>query len=582
MSGLEIAGVILGSIPLLIVALEHYMEGVDTVRRYVKYKHELASLHRRLVVEQNMFINTCDLLLSGLVPLNEVSLYLQNPGGAAWKKPEVDASLKARLQRSYKSYFDTIQDLNDAVEEFKKRLKLDPDLGKVQNPDIGVFEQEKRRLALSLRKSTYDGLLTRIEKDNFVLSRLLEQNLWLEQKRVSLPNRKTLSDLKAIQNYARSVYSILCWKCGCKDSHSANLRLEPRIEEEIGKPEDEELRFRVVFSYGQGKPPSHSPPWSWEEADVSLEKELPTPPVKTLAPKTRSKKKPRSLLRSVLGLRKRTKEPKQGLQATIIPLVENSTPKITPELGPIEDLCRAIVKIQQPQRNLCLGFLVDELTQRKHCIYPLQESSTDKASWSVLSLNNILVERASFVSPFTRLDRLRLGVTLASSVLQLHETPWLRKDWGKQDILFIQQRPEPAYIYKHPFVSRVVQEDQMLTAWGNNESEASSSTNTLRAVRNRTLFALGVLLIELYYGKALEELREPTDTSGPVADWNTADRLVDTLYSEAGFRYASAVRRCIRCDFDCRESDLSDDKFKEAVYTGVVMLLEEDLKAFIG
>lgn len=317
MSGLEIAGVVLGSIPLLIVALEHYMEGADTVRRYVKYKHELASLHRRLVVEQNMFINTCDLLLSGLVPLNEVSVYLQKPGGAAWKKPEVDANLKKRLQRSYESYFDTIQDLNDAVEEFKKKLKLYPDLGKVQNPDIGIFEQEKRRLALSLRKSTYDGLLTRIEKDNVVLSRLLEQNLWLEQKRAAPPSRKALSDLKAVQNYARSVYSILCWKCGCKDSHSANLRLEPRIEGEIGKPKDEEpvseeLRFRVVFSYGQGKPPSHSAPWSWEEADVSLERELSTPAVKTLALKTTSKQKRSSLLSSMLRRHKRTKERSRG------------------------------------------------------------------------------------------------------------------------------------------------------------------------------------------------------------------------------------------------------------------------------
>jgi hypothetical protein len=105
-----------------------------------------------------------------------------------------------------------------------------------------------------------------------------------------------------------------------------------------------------------------------------------------------------------------------------------------------------------------------------------------------------------------------------------------------------------------------------------------------RIIRNRTLYALGISLIELWYGKPLSELYKPED--GPQASgdpridlitgWNTADRLVDELYSEAGEKYSDAVRRCIRCDFDRRSSSLEDAAFQNDVYQGVVAQLKEN------
>ncbi|MDE2312744.1 MAG: alpha/beta hydrolase, partial [Elusimicrobia bacterium] len=43
-------------------------------------------------------------------------------------------------------------------------------------------------------------------------------------------------------------------------------------------------------------------------------------------------------------------------------------------------------------------------------------------------------------------------------------------------------------------------------------------------------------------------------------------------------RYGDAVRHCIRCDFDLQETSLEDERFQEAVYDGVVGLLEDDLR----
>jgi hypothetical protein len=103
-------------------------------------------------------------------------------------------------------------------------------------------------------------------------------------------------------------------------------------------------------------------------------------------------------------------------------------------------------------------------------------------------------------------------------------------------------------------------------------------------IRNQTLYALGVALIELYYRQPMAQLHQ--DIDGPqntgnamldlITEFKTADRLADALLSEAGARYSDAVRRCIRCDFDQRASSLEDLKFQKAVYQGVVSQLQEN------
>jgi hypothetical protein len=92
------------------------------------------------------------------------------------------------------------------------------------------------------------------------------------------------------------------------------------------------------------------------------------------------------------------------------------------------------------------------------------------------------------------------------------------------------------------------------------------------------------LLIELLYGKPMEELQIPGDLNcqgTPGVAWCTAVRLIDEeIEFEGGPRYLGAVRRCIRCDFNRREADLDDVAFQQAVFEGVVAALERTLQQF--
>jgi hypothetical protein len=101
------------------------------------------------------------------------------------------------------------------------------------------------------------------------------------------------------------------------------------------------------------------------------------------------------------------------------------------------------------------------------------------------------------------------------------------------------------------------------------------------------IFALGILLIELYFQNSIEQLRTaqdpPMDMDAPGRTRSViAKRLIDgqKVYQERGLQYEKAVQRCIFCDPDQDSSTLNDEGLRRAVDENVVALLEEDLRAF--
>jgi hypothetical protein len=340
-----------------------------------------------------------------------------------------------------------------------------------------------------------------------------------------------------------------------------NLRLEDRmhdVQSDESSDEEESMHdpFHVVFRYSHPRPEgeqnpfrdtlksvhAEKDPWSWEEAEVHITVEERSTLGATVSAK---------------GVRFASKAQK-AVKAALSP---------TPNLRPIHNLCAAISTLQEPQRDVCLSLLASEYAKQKYgiLIYPSKEPPVDVDAWTISSLRSVLYDPA-----FARRARLQLAVTLASSVLQLHETPWLDNSWGKDDILFIKRAGTTAY--EHPFVSQ-----RFENANQSSPDTCKISSSMSRIIRNQALYALGISLIELWYGKPLSALQKTEDQAetDAMTEWNAADRLVEELYNEAGSRYSDAVRRCIRCDFDRRASSLVDTAFQQAVYQGVVVQLKE-------
>jgi hypothetical protein len=99
MSGFfEIAGVILGVIPILQIALNQ-------------------------VGGRN--VNTCEKLLGPLVDEEELTDLLQNYNSDGWKDPELEEKLRGRLGESaYDLYIDAMKHLGEALDNLQKETGL--------------------------------------------------------------------------------------------------------------------------------------------------------------------------------------------------------------------------------------------------------------------------------------------------------------------------------------------------------------------------------------------------------------------------------------------------------------------------
>jgi hypothetical protein len=73
-SGVEIAGLVLASMPLVVSALEHYIDGIGTLERWWRYKREVNKVVRLLAADQVLFQGTDEKLLNAVLTPTELEL----------------------------------------------------------------------------------------------------------------------------------------------------------------------------------------------------------------------------------------------------------------------------------------------------------------------------------------------------------------------------------------------------------------------------------------------------------------------------------------------------------------------------
>jgi len=138
MSGFEIAGVVLGGVPVIVSALKLYIEGASTFQRWRFYTRELKSLIRSLETEQTKLQNVCERLLVNIVPETKIEDMINDPFGPLWGEEATAKKINERLWRSAKVFKDNVLDMKDAVEEMKRKLSLDA------NGKVGGLGHERR------------------------------------------------------------------------------------------------------------------------------------------------------------------------------------------------------------------------------------------------------------------------------------------------------------------------------------------------------------------------------------------------------------------------------------------------------
>lgn len=121
MSGFEVAGIVLGTIPLLVSALETYSK---LMRDWGKAPSELRSLNRQLSTERAKLYNVCDLLISDAVSHQDIESMLLNPFGPLWKVKETNDKIRRRLWDAYKPFEETVMEVDEALQSIMQRLRV--------------------------------------------------------------------------------------------------------------------------------------------------------------------------------------------------------------------------------------------------------------------------------------------------------------------------------------------------------------------------------------------------------------------------------------------------------------------------
>ncbi|KAF2737057.1 hypothetical protein EJ04DRAFT_410694, partial [Polyplosphaeria fusca] len=263
MSGIEIAGLVLGAFPILIYALESYREGAEGLVDWWQIKRAYTRCRQDLTYHQLMFEGNVERLLSPLVvDDDELKSLMADPAGQAWEDKELEERLKARLPKSYKLFLEIMGDINKLMESLKKELginnasfqaKVDQDY-KLIKPNTSRhnlmsasnMEFQAKRVKFTLKKSNRQRLFAKLQEANDRMRNLLQSS---DETTIARRNRQPVKygthnlvnrTINEFWRHAKRLHEALskAWQCGCA-SHQANLALKHRASDTV--------EFEILF-----------------------------------------------------------------------------------------------------------------------------------------------------------------------------------------------------------------------------------------------------------------------------------------------------------------------------------------------
>jgi len=554
MSGLEIAGFLLGTFPLIVSGLEYWRDVAKAggffwrVRKeYTKYRSDV-QFHEILYKR-----NLKELLLPIVNDADEVARLVGDPGGKDWSSKALRERLEGRLQESYGLYMEIIREMNETAEELRKELSLDkatvqsklapPEPKKQRRPlspqpptpqspskpsklasAKSKWDYETFRLKFSFNGPVRNELLDQLKECNGRLEKLLSTSDKVSALQNAAPaNTKQTSALETAFKKAWKKSDLLfkalqkAWQCSCQRYHFANLRLEHRTLPEI--------YFEVILMFVAPSSQANTP-WSWRELQCGqmIDCSFPQKPVKpSTAPQ--SPCPPNCTLVPALSpTPARRKKVALTTPAPTVPKIELDIP-----VDPSVKLCQLL---GDEENGKCMGIICHD--DETYHLHPFTKRKRPDDS-GPLTLDHIL--SSSFEGHLTRRQRYSIALLLASSVAQLQFTPWLSTGLTKEDVLFFPWEDDDCGVpYHEPFIRQGFPLHH----------PATSNTKA----NDCNFYSLGILLLELCFGRRLEDhpLRKRhlagAGEAKQALDLMAALKWSQSVGDEGGDDYASAVKWC--------------------------------------
>lgn len=251
-----------------------------------------------------------------------------------------------------------------------------------------------------------------------------------------------------------------------------------------------------------------------------------------------------------------------------------------PDLQKIPDLCTHLLG-QSPHPGLPTSAGLLQKSETDELVLYADGDRTIKRD-GLKSLEDALNAAKSDPEGIPYPEKLTLAKLLALAVLRFHSTPWLNSEWGSRDIVFYGITDFSEDSLNGPFLRSMVASTSGNTDQTIVTPNVASQTTISRQrspIRNRTLYNLGVMLVELAYNRPLQDLQKPEDDQGdPYTSYWTATRMGDRVGRKLGPVYADAVNICLYGGFG-PSSDLNDAKVQARFFDEVIRKLAKCAEA---
>ncbi|EON62420.1 hypothetical protein W97_01642 [Coniosporium apollinis CBS 100218] len=527
MSGIEITGLVFGAIPIILAAIDLYLGPVKGIRHY---NETLEFLRINLFIQQRSLDASIDNLGLGRNPVLK----------------ELEENLKENYPDDYEGIAMTIRRMERLLLKLMDKLEIDVE-GKPKCPPNRA-KWEWRRVKNGFGKSEHEQIINELERYNLFLARIFEK----PEASCSDPNDQQLQRLRdsfdpvrcsIIRKEAVAIHQTLegGWKCTCSQPHEGSIRLD-WYDSSKRSP-----TFDIAFSYHEaGASPNVMEAKCWCATNVRLETAAGTStqvpsavsakPSSSAVAVTKSAAQgsssndsrahrrlaPMGNICAAKPPQKQSVSFKETKHSTVSP--SNSTAS-SAATTPMRCLCEAIRSTKDCDTEL--GFLKDpDAAQERRTLI-----STNKQllGADITSAHLGLLLPAAQKPPLANLslkERCRIAAAVSWMVLHLCGSPWLKENWDKGDIhLFLQKvGPTCRLLTSDSFISCAFR--RATTPMNQVPSNpAAQFQNSL--IRNRVLFNLGILLIELSHSRPFEHIRKDHQLSAapsaPSLDFAIAD-----------------------------------------------------------
>jgi hypothetical protein len=188
---------------------------------------------------------------------------------------------------------------------------------------------------------------------------------------------------------------------------------------------------------------------------------------------------------------------------------QDPAPPAKPSLQEVKDLCASIQRFYKS--TSCIGFSFDTKNKLRGA-YPVDASREQRGAPSGFVTLDELLNKPPMVNgrpaKLSTKERYSLALTLASSTLQLHATPWFPDQFSAKDIVFLRTWSGHRLVdVEHPYVVPPPASDTKALVNGGGKPRGFQNKNTV-------LLGLAIALLELYFGVSAEKHRKQEHGQG--------------------------------------------------------------------